>query len=266
MISEQPGFFSRLGHWLKGNPPTEAGAVMRSVTDTLPPDGHHDDNGSASDGSSELSHVHSVDASRGTFLRPWAKRDAAIGQLQDGFTALTDLMTAVRETLDKQNERQDEMMQVLSNLPEVLKSIPQSSAAQIETLRAVAEEVKQQNVRSGKLGEILEKVAETGSDQREMLDGLRERIENLNEQDRNIADSLTGVGSAMQSVSRSSETSAQVLEQMRDNVNSRDGELQRLMHKQGARFTTMLAIAIFLSIAALVAVCVMGYLVIMKGK
>jgi fatty acid desaturase len=53
---------------------------------------------------------------------------------------------------------------------------------------------------------------------------------------------------------------------MRDNVNSRDGELQRLMHKQGARFTTMLAIAIFLSIAALVAVCVMGYLVIMKGK
>jgi len=265
MISEQPGFFSRLGQWLKGNPPTEAGPVMRSVSDTPPPEDNHDDPAGGDgngNGSTDLAHPQPVEATRNTFLRPWAKRDAAIGQLQEGFNALTGLMTAVRDTLDRQNERQDEMMQILANLPAVMKAIPESSAAQIETLRAVAEEVKQQNVQSAKLGEILEKVAETGSDQREMLDGLRERIENLNEQDRNIADSLTGVGSAMQSVSHSSQTSAQVLEQMRDNINGRDGELQRLMHKQGARFTTMLAIAIFLSIAALVAVCVMGYLLI----
>jgi len=51
-----------------------------------------------------------------------------------------------------------------------------------------------------------------------------------------------------------------VLEQMRDNINSRDGELERILHKQGNRFTTLLAIAIFLSIAALVAVGVIGYL------
>jgi hypothetical protein len=67
-------------------------------------------------------------------------------------------------------------------------------------------------------------------------------------------------------VSRTSHTSAQVLEQMRDNINSREGELQRLMQKQSARYTTMLAIAIFLSIAALAAVCVIGYLVINKGQ
>jgi len=67
-------------------------------------------------------------------------------------------------------------------------------------------------------------------------------------------------------VSRSSQTSAQVLEQMRDNTNSREGELQRLLHKQGVRYTTMLAVSIFLAIAALVAVCVMGYLVMVKLK
>jgi ABC-type transporter Mla subunit MlaD len=269
MISEQSGFFSRLGQWLKGNPPTDAGPVMRSVSDSPPPpeDNHAEGGGNHTEsGNHDLAPVHPVEASRGTFLRPWAKRDAAIGQLQDGFNALTGLMTAVRDTLDKQNQRQDEMMQILGNLPEVLKAIPESGAAQIETLRAVTEEVKQQNVQSAKLGEILQKVADTGSDQREMLDALRERVENLNEQDRNIAEGLTGVGSAMQSVSHSSQTSAQVLEQMRDNINAREGELQRILTKQGARYTTMLAIAIFLSIAALVAVCIMGYLVITKGK
>ena len=47
---------------------------------------------------------------------------------------------------------------------------------------------------------------------------------------------------------------------MRDNINSRDGELERILHRQGSRFTTMLAVAIFLSIAALVAVGVIGYI------
>ena len=46
---------------------------------------------------------------------------------------------------------------------------------------------------------------------------------------------------------------------MRDNISSRDGQLERILHKQAMRFTSMLAIAIFLSIAALVAVAVVGY-------
>ena len=247
-MSEQPGFFSKLGQWLKGAPDANGS----------PP--HAGENGL----SDEITHVQPVNATRGSFLRPFAKRDAAINHLQEGFSALTGLMGAVRESLEKQSQRHDELMGVLSSLPEVLRSIPESGAAQTETLRAIAEQIKYQNTQQAKLGEILEKVAETGGDQREMLDGLRERIENLNEQDRHIADSLNGVGSAMQGVSRNSQTSAQVLEQMRDNINTREGELQRILAKQGTRYTIMLAIAIFLAIAALVAVCVMGWLMVKK--
>ena len=58
--------------------------------------------------------------------------------------------------------------------------------------------------------------------------------------------------------------SSQVLQNMRDNLNSRDGQLERILHRQNTRFTTMLAIAIFLSISALVVVCVMGYLLIVR--
>jgi hypothetical protein len=51
---------------------------------------------------------------------------------------------------------------------------------------------------------------------------------------------------------------------MRDRIDSRDGQLERILQRQGTRFTTMLAIAIFLSISALAAVCIMGYLLIIK--
>ncbi|MGI8549779.1 MAG: hypothetical protein ACR2PL_03120 [Dehalococcoidia bacterium] len=255
-MTEQPGFFARLGNWLKGG----------GTNDPEQPRFLNEYPGNGEPSGNELAEAHPVDPSRPSFLRPWAKRDAAINQLQEGFSALTGLMGAVRDSLEKQGDRQGELMKVLSNLPEVLRAIPESSAAQTETLRAIAEQIKYQNSQQAKLGEILEKVAETGGDQREMLDGLRERVENLHEHDRNIADSLTGVGSAMQNVSRSSQTSADVLLQMRDNINSREGELQRLLNKQGSRYTTMLAIAIFLSIAALVAVCIIGYMMMQRMK
>ena len=59
-----------------------------------------------------------------------------------------------------------------------------------------------------------------------------------------------------------SQTSAQVLSQMRDNLDARDGQIERVLHRQGVRFTTMLAVAIFLSIAALAAVGVLGFLLL----
>ena len=61
---------------------------------------------------------------------------------------------------------------------------------------------------------------------------------------------------------RHSETSAMVLKQMREDTTTRNGELERILQRQGSKFTTMLAVAIFLSIAALAAVGVIGYLLI----
>ncbi len=49
---------------------------------------------------------------------------------------------------------------------------------------------------------------------------------------------------------------------MRDNQSVRDGELERILHRQGNRFTTLLAVAIFLSIGAVAAVCIFGYMVL----
>lgn len=263
-MSNDTGFFTRIGNIFRGgNKGQSELPLMRSVPD--------DENGlaqmhsgqGAGNGNSSL--LHPVDATRSTFLRPWAKRDASIVQLQEGFNALTGLMGAVKDSLEKQNQRQDELLNVLSSLPEVMRSIPTTGAAQTETLKAIADQIKEQNAHQQKLGDILEKVTETHGTHKESLEQLREHVETLGDHDKSIADNLNQVGAAMQDVSQNSKVSAHVLEQMRDNINSREGELQRILHKQSARYTTMLAIAIFLSIAALGAVCVIGYMLINKG-
>ena len=268
-MTNETGFFTRLGNIFKNAPKTNGHLpVMRSVPEDengLAPDTAANDAAQPTDGSGS-SLLHPVEASRSTFLRPWAKRDASIVQLQDGFNALTGLMGAVKDSLEKQNQRQDELLNVLGSLPEVLRSIPATGAAQTETLRAIADQIKEQNAHQQKLGDILEKVTETHGSHKESLDNLREHVSHLGDHDKHIAENLNQVGAAMENLGQHSKTSAQVLEQMRDSVNHHEGELQRILHKQGTRYTTMLAIAIFLSIAALAAVCVMGYLVMNKMR
>ena len=227
------GFFSRIGKWFKG----DAGS-----TSNLPVA------------------QHDLIEPRGTFLRPWARRDQAINQLQEGFTALTDLMRSINDNLQEQNRRQDQLIDHLSALPQVLEQIPQGHRMQSETLKAIHEQIGTQTQQQAKLAEILNKISEGDYDQRKMIDSLRDRVESINETDQAISSNLSSLGVAMQGFSRHTETSAKVMEQLRENITTRDAELERVLHRQGNRFTTLLAIAIFLSVAALVAVGVIGYL------
>jgi hypothetical protein len=234
--------FARIGSWFKRGPREENGDVVVGQVH-----GHH---------------AGSSIEPRSSFLRPWARRDAAIQHLQDGFNTLTDLMGTIRDNLDRQSRRQDELMNYLSHLPQVLESLPESNRVQGETLRAISQQLQQQHGQGERLAEILEKIGEGGTEQRVLIDSLRQRVESMRETDEAIAENLNSVGDAMKNVGQSAATSAQVLGQMRDRIEERDGQLEQIMHKQSIRFTTMLAIAIFLSCAALVAVSVVGYLLL----
>ena len=237
-MSDQ-GLFGKIGTWFK-----------RGNSD-LPLMDHPSEDGNG--------HTTSI-ATRSTFLRPWAKRDQAIANLQDGFNTLTGLMGSIRDNLDRQNTRQEELLGLLAKLPESLEGIPEASRVQSETLKAIHTQLATQNGNALKLGEILDRISTASNENRRTLEALDERFESLSEHDAAISQNLSSVGAAMQDVSKNSATSAEVLMSVRDNMSSRDAELERILHRQGTRFTTMLAVAIFLSIAALIACSVIGYL------
>jgi hypothetical protein len=250
MSEPQMNLISRIGGWFKkSNRPED----NRLDNGDLPLSDHAGDHGGTQ-----------LVETRTSFLRPWAKRDAAINNLQEGFSTLTDLMASIKDNLERQNVRQSELAQYLSSLPQVLEMMPESSRVQGEALQAIHQQLASQTAQQEKLSDILNKLNSTGGEQREMLEHLQERVETFNQNDQALAEHLQTVGTAMQSVSKNSSTSTQVLENMRDNINSRDGQLERILHKQNTRFTTMLAVAIFISVAALAAVCVMGYLLVLK--
>jgi archaellum component FlaC len=228
MSEQSPGLISRIGGWFRRSN-RENGAVGTEIV-------QHD--------------------GRPSIIRPFAKRDQAIANLQEGFNTLTELMTTIKDNLNDQGRRQDELLSYLSHLPKAIEGIPETNRLQVESLKAISARLEQQNQQQNLIGEILGKLADSDGEQKKAVEDVRTRVETVAEQNKVISDNLSSVGSAMQTVSRNSQTSAQVLEQVRDNIQKRDGQLERLMQKQAARFTWMLVIAIFMSIAALVAVVI----------
>jgi chromosome segregation ATPase len=215
-------------------------------------------NGSGEDGQGERAPGVTVET-HPMIRAPWKRNTAAIAQLQDGFHSLTDLMDEIRQNMVAQGRRQDELIGYLSALPKLLETIPENNRLQAETLKAVHDQLQRHADQEQTLGEILEKLTESGGDQKDLLEGLRERVETLSHQDAAMAENMHSVSVALEQTSRHSAVGTQVLESLRENMKSRDGELQRVIQKQNMRFTTLLVVAICVSIAALAAVFVMGY-------
>jgi hypothetical protein len=203
---------------------------------------------------------------RPAVLRSWGKNGAAIAQLQEGFQLLTELMTTIRSNMESQGHRQDQLLEQVSALPKVLESIPETTRIQGEALKAIHQQLIGQAEQQSLLRDILDKLAETGGDQRDLLEGIRERMETLHHQDQAMADSLNTVGSALESVSRNSASSAQILGSIRDNLSSHDRELEQVLRRQASRFTLMLATSVILSGIAVLSVVVMGFMFLHVGK
>jgi len=260
-VGDQQKFLSRIGSWFRRSVTTTDEAT--AVEDVTPIDDLLNDvpnNGGGDEPDPHENNDREEKEPRVTFLRPWAKRDQAIDNLNRGIGAMADLLTSIRENMDRQSARQEELLMQLSGLPEALRSIPENGRVQGEALHAISIELHRQGDQQSKLGDVLERISQADLRQGNAMEALHQTVASLSEHDQAISGNLTSLGIALESITTNSQCSAQVLERMRDSTDRRDGELERILKKQNTRFTTMLSVAIVLSVTALTAVSVFGYL------
>ncbi|HEX4795864.1 MAG TPA: hypothetical protein VH370_18900 [Humisphaera sp.] len=244
---------SRIGGWFKrGNEPLEPAQVSKPAEPAsklaAPP------------APSVAMAAEDPAETRSTFIRPWSKREQTVEQLQTGVAALSDLLGSVRDNLERTSKRQDELVGYLSHLPEALQSLPETGRVQGEALKAIQKQMERQTAQQGQVANVLERISKADDRQQRTLEALQDRVDWVNRNEHSLSQSLGNVGILLESMSKHSEASAQVLVNLRDGMQVRDRNVEKILHRQGVRFTTMLVIAIFLSMAALVAVSIFGYL------
>ena len=260
---QQQSLISRIGNWFKRGGESrgdggDAGTHPEFIV--------NNENGDAGDISGDATLAGQVVEPRSTFLRPWAKRDAAIENLQSGISAIGDLMGGIREHMEKQSKRQDELLGYLSHLPAALEQLPASNRAHAEALKAIHESMNRQSTQQSKLGDILERITQADGQTGRTLQALTDHVEQLRRHDEAVAQNLNQVGDAMENLGKNSAASATVLQQLRDNSATRDSEIERILQQQTSRFTVLLVIATLLMVSTLAAVGALGYMFLQYGK
>ena len=197
----------------------------------------------------------------GSFLRPFAKRDQAMQNLADGFNTLTDLMGSIRDNLETQQEKQNELLDHLKHLPETLKTIPEAQRGHTDTLRTIHRQLENQHGQQERLGDILDQIGKSGLSQKESIDELQQRLEKMRETDAQVSENLGGVGRAIGEFSRTSTASTAVLEKMQSAMDRRNDDLEKVLAKQGSRFAWLMAVVVVISALALAAAGFAAYLV-----
>jgi methyl-accepting chemotaxis protein len=191
-----------------------------------------------------------VSAKRTSFFRPWAKRDAAIASMQEGLEALAGVMTNMRDNIEKQGRRQDEMLAYLSHLPEILHSLPEAHRIQAENLKTISQQIQQQTAQTNRVGEILEKLSSGGVEQKETLEAIKGEVATMGGHSEHVASNLRHVGDAMEGVTRNSERNAQVLELMHEKFEDRSEEMERRLKRQGVLIVVLVVVSMLMAGAA----------------
>jgi len=191
-----------------------------------------------------------VAAKRTSFFRPWAKRDAAIASLREGMESLAGTIVSIRDNLEKQGRRQDEMLSYLSHLPEILHSLPEAHRIQAETLKGIGQQLQQQVAQQNRVAELLEKLTNAEEDHGQTLEALKVELSAMSGHSDNVAQNLRQVGDAMENVTRNSARNAQVLELMHEKFEDRAEEVERRLKRQGFLITVLVVVAMLMAGAA----------------
>jgi chromosome segregation ATPase len=194
--------------------------------------------------------IEKVSAKRTSFFRPWAKRDAQIASLREGMESLAGTIVSIRDNLEKQGRRQDEMLAYLSHLPEILHSLPEAHRIQAETLKSIGQQLQQQVAQQNRVGDLLEKISNSEMDQGQTLEQLKGEVERMGGHSENVSNNLRHVGDAMENVTRNSARNAQVLELMHENFENRSEEVERKLKTQGVLIVVLVVVAMLMAGAA----------------
>ena len=239
------------------------------------------------------------------------KRPGANKDLRKGVSALTDLTSAVRDDLKKQNERHEQLMRYLSHLPKIIGQIPESARLQSEAMKAIhsqmerqaaqhsaqqatyieqrsrdaaafarqsAEQASRHEAQQARLASILEGLTCADAARGEAVSSLAQQVEALRRQELVITHGLSRFGDdvaqfganladfgvVVQTAAQTSHAGAQIISDIREELGRRESTLEKAIHRNNTRFTSMLAVAITVSVAAMTSVVLIGYLMLSR--
>lgn len=194
---------------------------------------------------------------------PGRKRDAAIAQLQGDYGEVIGLVRDVRRHLDNQSDRSDRLLELLADLPEALRTIPESNRNQARMLEALNTHLDVSHKSAAELNGAVRSLAGATEHQSQTLGVLQEQIHAARETDDQMLASFGSMSQTLQNLNDTSRQSSSTLRAVTEQTASSEQRLQDLLTKNGRQMFWLSAIswtlaAVALGIAVYVAITAAG--------
>ena len=185
-------------------------------------------------------------------------------KIQQSYDSLLETVKALREALDGQSKRQDELLTRLSALPQAAEALPQTTKMQSDMLKMINERLAMHAEQQRKVGEVLgtlgkPKAAGGSEALAEAVDSIRDQIEMGNEIDRQLVESFNRFSMMIDRLHIANNHAVEALQQVRDSYAQSAMQMQDWIEKSRHRNNWILGLSFVMSAVALGAVAVLFY-------
>ena len=192
---------------------------------------------------------------------PEARKEVTLHQLKQGYSEVVETMQSVRTHLEEQSGRSEQMLALMQDLPEVLRSIPEGTRTQTKMLEAIHANLQQQNETSGHLTSAITGLASAAASQEKALtqisDHLTEEQGTRNQLNEGVATLNTTLSHVMDSNAATRDSMGAVVEQTRVN----DERMRQMYQRSQKMNTAMVLLCLALATGALALGGYMAFLV-----
>lgn len=178
-------------------------------------------------------------------------------KIQQSYDSLVDTVRQLREALDGQTRRQEELLSKLATLPQAVEALPQTSKMQNDMLKMINERLGMHAEQQRKVSEVVNSLGDSKKEQGEALQAIKEQIETGNEIDRQLVDSFNRFSMMIDRLHIANNHAVEALQQVRDSYAHSQLQMQEWIEKSRHRNTWLIGGAFAMAAIALVAVVVL---------
>jgi len=176
--------------------------------------------------------------------RIWRRHEPSANPSQ----SLADLMNGIRDSLESSSRRQDEMLELLREIPATLQQLPQTNLLHAQAVESLSEQVRQQNQNHSQMTLVLQSLASGQRDGQQALLMLGERIESMRMGDVELIDSIKSVAASMSQLSSSSIANLESSNAMRESIQVRERQINQVVQSRNGWIAGLVAVSVIMSV------------------
>jgi hypothetical protein len=186
-----------------------------------------------------------------TGLARWAKRDATLLRLQEGYEKVNQLIADMEKHMVEQSERTERMCSAIDRLAGAMADVPENASAQKQALQSILGQLQSAQSQSERLTSGLDNLSKTVKTQETTMNNMGRHMEVMAEQNvvgTQMTEKLVGT---VQGLGDQSTGQTRLLQQVTGHLKEQNDQFQRLTASSLRRVTILWIVTLILAAAGL---------------